>query len=483
MMLKSEQVMRVLLERLNWPVRFVRWQAAREFAALLSSSEWAVATRVFLEWLLSRQFEMEVVNGMAMLMCAPPGALPPADDVRSSVQKSSVLADILFQRLYGKPLGGWQKYHAGPAPIGYQAESYFEERMGQVVPEILAVDFRELEDESGHPFPQQWAFEWRTLMDTTNSPYSSFPHHFVNKGGSSTGIAGQLSQAQCNVYRSAFLRTLAHAVHRWGMPANHAAFVSLRCLPLSSDLLALHPMKRPSWLKNTPEKSCQPNVSLEAMARRLIKPNSGSKGMRPVSLRIPISNAVAEFGELAIEGFLATDDFSPPNDFSDDGARMLRWPMPDPISFSGELPDEHINKYRIEGVTGWCAPICLNLWPTSSGFWQNDYFHLGIASLAPYALNTQLDLGIVKGAIGFSCAGKRVGSWKVWHDNWSPIHVKDGHTRCGGLTEMKTTILDETAVRLGMKLAWHAKLSLWPRPSDYGAPTLLTQTAFFFERA
>src|SRR5262249_21371681 len=142
--------------------------------------------------------------------------------------------------------------------------------------------------------------------------------------------------------------------------------------------------KRPLWLKDTPEKCCQPSVSLEAMARRLIKPNSGSKGMRPVSLRIPICNAVAEFGEFAVGSFLSIDDFSPPDGFSDSHARMLRWPITDLISFSGELPDEHINEHRIEGATGWCAPICLNLWPTSSGFWQNDYFHLGVASLAPY---------------------------------------------------------------------------------------------------
>ncbi|WP_029585837.1 hypothetical protein [Bradyrhizobium sp. URHD0069] len=141
MTLKPEHVMRVLIDRLNWPIRLVRWQAAKEFAALLSSPKRALATRVFLDWLQSRQFETEVVAGMAVLMCTTPADLPAAEDVKRSVNNSSILADLLFQRIYGEPLGGWLNRHSGPAPIGYQAEKYFENHKGQVVPLILSATF------------------------------------------------------------------------------------------------------------------------------------------------------------------------------------------------------------------------------------------------------------------------------------------------------------------------------------------------------
>jgi hypothetical protein len=99
MTLKPEHAMRVLIDRLNWPIRLVRWQTAKEFAALLSSPKRALATGVFLDWLQSRQFETEVVAGMAVLMCTSPADLPAPDDVKRNVKNPSILADLLFQRI------------------------------------------------------------------------------------------------------------------------------------------------------------------------------------------------------------------------------------------------------------------------------------------------------------------------------------------------------------------------------------------------
>jgi hypothetical protein len=476
--LNPEHAMRVLINRLNWPVRLVRWQAAKEFAGLLSSPKRALATRVFLDWMQSRQFETEVVAGMAVLMCTTPADLPSPEEVKQSAKMRSILADLLFQRIYGKPLGGWLGKHSGPAPDGYQAEKYFEEHKGQAIPLILSSDFQRLQDEQDLPFQEQWAFEWHKVMDATNSPYSSYPYHFMNASGRE-GVGGQFSQSQCNVYRSAFLRTLAFAVQRWDMPRNVAVIIATRCLPLSQGLHSLRPIVRPTWLEDVPEKCCKPDSPLEELSRRLLKVNIGSSGMRPVSLRIPISNAVADFGEISIESFYVTEDFKPKSDFVEDRTRMLVWPIADLVSFAGKLPEKTVDQYRIDGTVGSCTPVCLNVWPSDFGFWQNDYLHLGFAFPAPYNFSRALWVESGKGYVDFSSDGKRVGYWKVWHDNWSPIHAKDGHTRCGGLTELKTTVLCSTAATLGMKLAWHVKLSLWQRPSEFGAPVLTTRSVFF----
>ena len=72
MTMEPEQVMRVLLDRLNWPVRLARWQTANEFAKLFASRQRAIATRAYLDWLKSRKFEMEVVSGLSVLLCTAP---------------------------------------------------------------------------------------------------------------------------------------------------------------------------------------------------------------------------------------------------------------------------------------------------------------------------------------------------------------------------------------------------------------------------
>lgn len=479
MTLEPEHAMRVLMDRLNWPVRFARWQAAKEFAALLSSASRMLAKGVFLEWLRSRQFETEVVAAMAILMCTAPGGLPSADEVRRSIKKSSILSDLLFQRIYRKPLGGWLDSHSGPAPMGYEPEPYFEEHKGQFIPPILSMDFQRFRDERGLPFEAQWAFEWRKLMDATNAPYSSYPYHFMHKARGREGISSQLSQSQCNVYRSAFLRTLAFAVRQWDMPPDLAVIVAARCLPLSKGIHALHPIARPNWLKDVPERCCKRDAQLEKLVRRLLRANIGSRGMRPVSLRIPISNAVKEFGELTIESFYATRDFVPKADFIDDHTRKLFWPITDLISFEGPLPQREIEGYRIVGESGSCIPVCLEIWPSDFGFWQNDYLHLGFAFPAPHNFDSPLQVESAKGWIGFSSGGRRAGYWKTWHDNWVPVYATDGHTRCGGLTELRAEVLDMALRRLGLDLAWQVTLRFWERATEYGAPKLVTRSSFF----
>ncbi len=479
MSLDSRAVMRVLIERLNWPVRFVRWQAAIEFASLFSSPEKHVATGVFLDWLETRQFEMEVAAGLTVLMCAKAVDRPAAESVKRSIKAPSILADLLFRFIYEQSLGDWFKGHSGEVPFGYRPDEYFEESKGKVVPLILWKRLEELEEDTGLPFRNQWAFEWRKLMDATGSSYSSYPYHFLNDVKGREGIGGQFSQVQCNVYRSAFLRTLACAVQRWKMPEDFAARLASLCLPLSRGLHTLRPISRPRWLADLPEKCCESNGSFGKFARRLIKEKSGTKGMRPVSLRAPISNAITEFGELSIECFYATDDFMPEQDLTDEGSQLLFWPISDFLSFVGPLPEADPEEYRVIGRTGSCIPVCLDIWPSSFGFWQNDYISLGFAFPAPYSFDRGLSVDIERGGIGFKSNRQRAGYWKTWNDNWHPVHAGGGHTRCGSVTEMTTTAIEATMKKFGMSLTWKATLRLWKRASEYGKPELTVQTIFF----
>lgn len=73
-----DATLRVLLERLNWPVRMTRLVAAREYAKLLSSPAFGKkAAAAFLHWLSTRALESQVATGLAVLLCADAKALPP----------------------------------------------------------------------------------------------------------------------------------------------------------------------------------------------------------------------------------------------------------------------------------------------------------------------------------------------------------------------------------------------------------------------
>jgi hypothetical protein len=439
----SQSTLRMLLERLNWPVRMVRWMAAREYAALLSSpTQSKRAAAVYLEWLSKRTLENQVISGLAVLLCASHSALPPFAEVATHINRRSLLSDILLQEIYHLRIGapGWAYPHSGAVPDSFNIKKYFDEHKSAHVPFIISNHIAELERRTGFPFMRQWAFEWQNLMDATKAPYSDFPYHFV---GSylRTGVIGQFDQAQADVYRSAYLRALAFGVVEGIIPGQSAAFYALDCLPLNRGLLDLKPIQRPVWLGVIPERCCAPESNLEALTRELVKSGSDARDVRPVSLHIPINADLNQFGELLISAVLATKEFVPKDD--DDGYfdRQALWIVDDHLSYAGPLDKEDHKHYISSGQMGACLPVCLSLTPLPFGFWHGEYFHSGMTLPAAYNFEMPPDVTCLTNEIVISREGSRLGSLAVWHDHWTPLYAKNGNTRCGMVTELRLSDL------------------------------------------
>jgi hypothetical protein len=477
----TESTLRMLLERLNWPVRFTRWLAAREFGELLASSTYNKrATAAYLKWLEARQFESQVASGLAVLFCTPERGVPLFSDVCAHINRPSIIADVMLQHIYGfgRRREGWQNAHSGLAPASFKPGIYFDDHKGAHIPRIFVDYVETLERNTGFPFMQQWGYEWRSLMDATGSPHSGFPYYFIGSRLQRSGIMGQFSQTQCDVYRSAYLRTLAFAVSR-GMSLGDAVYRSLLCLPLNRDLSELRPIQRPRWLRDIPEQCCEPNSALEPLVRELIDTRNGQESMRPVHLAIPIRASLYEFADLSVSAIMVTDDFVPdPNDehYFD---QHTGWILPDRISFRGEMPEKDPAHFRFRGQEGWSLPICLSLWPDPAGFWHNDYFSLGLALPATYNFPRIPVIECADGSIHVDAGSERVGRSSIWHDHWTPLYPPGGNTRCGLLTEMRMLELEQSLTNYDMKLGWVVQLRLWTRKTDYGEYELTERREFF----
>ncbi|WP_420722496.1 hypothetical protein [Hwanghaeella sp. LZ110] len=480
-MLGTEVAIQTLCERLNWPVRFARWQSARQIAALFSSSQRKQVEEIWLNWLGARKFESEVVAGLSVLFAIEPDSLPPADAVLNSILKPSILADHIVHFLYERSLENWHDAHSGSAPFGYIPDDYFESHKTQVVPPILGNELERLQRETGLPFSEQWAFEWQSLMNQTSSIYSSFPYYFVDSAHNRQGIACQVSQSQCNVFRSAFLRTLAHATSEWGMPKENAKVLASFCLPISKDLISLTPVIRPQWLGDLPERCSEPDAPIESLVRELIKPNAGTNGMRAVSLRIPLRKDVAEYGELVVESFFASDDFVPNTKFSNHRPLSLLRPKSDFSAVEGTLFVQEPEDIFIPGDRGSCISMCSDVWPQHLGFWQFDYGHLGFSFPTAFVCGKPIESKLVEDRIEFLSSEGTLGHWKTWNDDWTVAYPKGGRTRCGGLTELSNQVIEEASGRLGMELFWRVKLILWDKQSDYEPQTRTARSILFSE--
>jgi hypothetical protein len=477
----AEATLRMLLERLNWPVRFTRWLAAREFGELLESKTHnKIATSAYLHWLRTRQFESQIASGLAVLYFTSEKGLPAFSEVCGHINRPSIIADVMLQHIYGygRRRGGWESAHSGLAPASFKSDTFFDDHKGAHVPQIFGNYIERMERDTGFPFLQQWAYEWRNLMEATGSPYSDFPYYFIGLRLLRTGIMGQFSQAQCDVYRSAYLRTLAFAVSQ-GMPLADAVYRSLLCLPLNLELSRLKPIERPRWLRDIPERCCEPNSELEPLARELIIARNGRDRMRPVHLSIPIQPSVYEFADLSIYAVLVSDDFVPNSKNNDYFNQHTGWWLTDRMSFEGEMPEKGPANFRTHGEQGWSLPVCLSLWPNPAGFWHNDYFSSGLALPATYNFPVIPVITCDDESIQMNVGATRVGSLSVWHDHWTPLYPPGGNTRCGIVTNMRELELQVSLKNYEARLGWAVQLRIWSRKTDYGEYELNVRRQFF----
>ena len=331
---------------------------------------------------------------------------------------------------------------------------------------------------------RQWAYEWRKLMDANGSPYSSFPYHFVDVSQERSGIIAQLSEQQSEVYQSAFLRTLACAVDKWKYPVGDAALDSTLTLPANLGLVGTNSVQRPEWLADLPERCCEPNSRLQELGKELLEAADRDPGWRLISLRSPIAARVARYAELSISAILASKDYQPDLDNSEeeDGhRRILPWPLADGLSFRGEIDIEPIADFASPGRVGEYAPMCVSVWPLPSGFWHGDLFQVGLSIPAPYLFETPISLACEADGIVASRIGSRepIASTCMWYDHWTPLHPRDGATRCGVLTRLQEPHLTEALRRHGRRMDWIIELRMWRQTAEYEPFEMTKRRAHF----
>lgn len=475
--------LRMLAERLNHPIRLTRWSAAREIAALLATQRYGFSMKsVLLDWLRSRTLESEIATGLSVLLCHASTEAVQLDEVAAVNARPSPLAEMQLAFVFNlQPTGqAWLRCHSGPAPHSFEPEEYFLKNKGAQVPQVLESSLRRLENGLKMPFFKQWAFEWHSVMEKTKSDHSGFPYYFVDASLSRNGVRAQLSQRQCDVYRSAYLRTLSCAAGAWGAPVGLMLQASLETLPANRGLLDVLPTTRPTWLDRKFE-CAELTSELGSVGRKLVNAHKGENDRRLASLRVPLAGDAIDFGHLTMRSVLVTSDFVP-NDTSLKGAdRTLPWVLPDRVSLRGRLENVAAADYATKGEVGSLIPLTLDVFALPFGFWHGDYFQAGISVPAPYGCRGYIDLTCEYNRIAVSSQRRLVGDWRYWHDQWIPEYHAEGMTRVGCITEIDPDDVEWARRKFDARIGWVIDARYWTRQSDYGEFAKSEQRAFYFE--
>lgn len=459
-----------LFKRLKWPVPMVRWRAAKEVRNLLNSAATrAAATVQLLDSLENSVCESEVCSLLSIIFLTASEARPKRAAVISHIKYPSLLGDILLERTYGKGkgMGGWLRTHAGAAPSDFEAGSYFEKYSTAHVPPILGNNLMRLQRVSGFPFRLQWGFEWKMLRDRLGTHFTEYPHYFGNVLDARSGIMGQFWQRMRDVYLSAYLRTLAYAVCEWGLPQNIAEGYCLDIVDGVAGIFEIEPGVRPTWLFDFPERLCKPDADFGAIARECFEA-SRQHGMVAVSIDTPIAASVQKYARLQMTTHLITADYEVPV------GQFLYEKMPPlmidrTFEVKGAPPEIKLDEASSAGSNGGNeAAVCICLFPIPFGCWQGDYFSLGLTIPAPYVVG-DMQINCTAEGIDLISHDNKLGSTtRIWNDGWTPPHPKGGSTRCGVVTMVDASRLEEARVRLERRLALFVRLRVWDREEDYG---------------
>ncbi|MBB4575963.1 hypothetical protein [Rhizobium lentis] len=475
---------RFLLERLNWPVRLARLQAAREYANLFADPSFgAVALQMYLTWLSERQTENEVCSGLAVLLAASTNYLPGVDVLSKNLPCPSILADYMLKEIYGPaaPSGSWASRHSGRAPPSFEPGEYFLRHQRDQIPPSLAAELLRLERLSGLPFLKQWAFEWEHTKTSTDAPLSGFPYHFLEAALEQSGVSAQLDQRQGDIYRSAYLRTLHCAVDIWRMPLEEACEAATKCLPLNRGLVDIGPVDRPHWLGELPDECAPDNAPLKSIMKEILKAATKSDGLVPVHLRTPLSLKISEFSSLTLSCALLSEDFVPVPDTDIADLRTTAWDLPTGSLFAGQPRQLGVDDYAPPTSRGTRLPFCVDIFPFPFGYWMGDLFHLGLSLPASYAFNEVISYHCRGGGILTEMNGQTIGRWTTWNDHWTYLYPKGGNTRCGSVSEMRPVDIITAADRFGLKVGWTADVKIWCREKSYDELKLIQKSTFLFD--
>lgn len=459
LMTEREAALEILIERLRWPAKMVRWKSAKAIRSLLVKADTRnAATTALLTWLAARQLESEVISGLSVLVVSPREVRPAFDDVEASIKCPSMAADFLLNEMYGARTERWRSAHSGSAPTDFLAESYFDEHKTAHVPPILENELGFLEERTKLPFLRQWAYEWTAMRERLGASYSRYPTYFGDFGLQREGIIGQFIQRQGELYRSAYQRTLACAVSEWKVPLRSVAPFSSYGMPVLPDLFDVEPTPRPAWLPAI-DAGTFGEKDLASVARELLL-REPVDDFQTVLLRIPLDRSLDEFGELEIAAYFVSDDFElGENQLLADG-----WQLIEVDRYGFDMVRPSLDRRGEAGKSGRAIPVCCNEQPMIHGYWHDEYYQRGLSLPAPYCFQPITFQRARADSIHVSIGGDVVGSLAIWHDAWTPMYAPNSATRCGTITRISRSRLASAAARLDSKVGWFVRLSRMEKP-------------------
>ncbi len=216
----------------------------------------SVATHVLLIWVRLRSED-------------PSAIIPDSTELISAFPRHSILSWLLIEELYGTelPQPNWNDFFSPGLAKTFKPENFFLERGKYFIPQIYITTANEISRKTGCPFLDQWGWEWEILLRTEQLHPDKRVLEFRDGANSGRHVSYDFKLSE--IFRSAYLRTLAWAAAEGFLDKDWARIHAAKCCPIDVGLWKVKMGHPPEWWPRLPDQAGTFDQSVELVIAHL----------------------------------------------------------------------------------------------------------------------------------------------------------------------------------------------------------------------
>ncbi|WP_270171038.1 hypothetical protein [Paenibacillus sp. SYP-B4298] len=457
----------LLFARLEWPSGLVRERACLAIAELLCDPSESEITFAYLkDWIKAQKLESISLYGLIILHKArsikPDLCFP--EDVTSNIFKPSILTNLLLIELGMLPQDLNHSFFIMEREEVPKSHEKFFARNLKVYPGAYIVE--RIDQKTGNNFSEHWLHEWSNIVSELNLKLSRESFNYWGREDSEHYSVFDVMFSE--IYRSAFLRSLAWAVNQHGFNLHEAIFLALRNCPVDLGLWNVKVGNKPDdWPfveKLESEIDTTPSKIWNQVNELWSKQQTSKNNLVHASGIVHTSDNLVY--HLQIIGVLQKcigkeePDIEEIHDHLERGFGF----GPSKLVFNGRLKKE-----EIEGIQSgdWLImPLTKNIWPATIPRWQ--FWRMNSIYLPHGALTEEpLEYECTEESIQILKYGAVIGEWKDWMYGFTEKTEANLPPNTGSVLDLNKEIIQSLCEEMEMTFSWLCKISCFSREYSY----------------
>ena len=250
----------LLFSRMTWPSLVVRERACTSLAELMIEPKISGDVLVQLKsWINAQELESLAVYGLLILMRAKSldnlYELPAMHEMHNAINSHSILSYLVLRDMYGDgvPSPQLDKICSDSKPKGFVPSKFFNKYCTNFLPPYHRDELKSIDHRKGTKLYDHWAMEAEEIVIKSNQLLSPEPLYF--RGLEDGMNYGPVDFKVSEIYRSAYLRTLAWAAKVKHLNINEATCLAIKVLPIDPSLWTVKSHLKPQWWPGSKPKS------------------------------------------------------------------------------------------------------------------------------------------------------------------------------------------------------------------------------------